>query len=157
MDAFYGLVQITRRRQMLPPQPLSWFENLSATMGDRLQIRLLRQEGTPAAAILTLRHRTTLVYKYGCSDEKFHHFGVIMPLLFWKMISEGKAAGAERIDFGRSDLDRESLIAFKDKFGTTKRVLLYYRYSGGAGVRDAWARSSQVVRNGLPRWSRRQL
>ena len=34
----------------------------------------------------------------------------------------------EKIDFGRSDLEQESLIAFKDKFGTAKRLLHYYRY-----------------------------
>jgi hypothetical protein len=117
-------------------------------MGDRLQIRLARKDETPIAAILTLRHRSTVVYKYGCSDERFHHFGV-MPLLFWRLIEESKALGVERIDFGRSDLDRESLIAFKDKFGTTKRLLTYYRYTSAArrGAEEGSAWSSQAMRH----------
>ncbi len=128
VEAFYRLLRITRKRQALPPQPINWFKNLVAAMGDHLQIRLLRKDEIPVAAILTLRHRATVVYKYGCSDERFHHCGV-MPLLFWKMIEESKAEGAESIDFGRSDFDRPSLIAFKDKFGTSKRLLQYYRYT----------------------------
>ena len=146
VEEFYRLVLTTRRRQKLPPQPRSWFDSLVECMGDRLQIRLVRKDETPMAAILSLRHRSTMVYKYGCSDEKFHHFGV-MPFLFWRLIEESKALGIERIDFGRSDLDRPSLSAFKDKFGTTKRLLTYYRYNGvsrkqGAGA--AW--TAQVMR-----------
>lgn len=146
VDEFYRLVLITRRRQKLPPQPRSWFRNLAACMGDRLQIRLARKDETPIAAILTLRHRSTVVYKYGCSDERFHHFGV-MPLLFWRLIEESKALGVERIDFGRSDLDRESLIAFKDKFGTTKRLLTYYRYTRARGAKAIPTWNSQALRH----------
>lgn len=46
-----------------------------------------------------------------------------MPFLFWRLIEESKASGVERIDFGRSDLANTSLIAFKDKFGTTRKSL----------------------------------
>jgi lipid II:glycine glycyltransferase (peptidoglycan interpeptide bridge formation enzyme) len=77
--------------------------------------------------MLSLRHRSSVIYKYGCSDEKLHNLGGV-PFLFWKLIEESKASGAARIDFGRSDLDQEGLINFKDKFGTRKRLLKYYRY-----------------------------
>ena len=45
-----------------------------------------------------------------------------------KLIEEGKATGANCIDFGRSEMNNEGLVAFKDKFGTIKRTLTYYRY-----------------------------
>jgi len=67
------------------------------------------------------------VYKYGCSDEKFHHLAG-MPFLFWKLIEESKALGAEQIDFGRTDMDNDGLVEFKDRFGTTRQRLTYYRY-----------------------------
>jgi hypothetical protein len=54
-----------------------------------------------------------------------------MPLLCWKLIEESKALGIDKIDFGRSDLDQKGLITFKDKFGTRKSELNYYRYSEG--------------------------
>jgi CelD/BcsL family acetyltransferase involved in cellulose biosynthesis len=127
IETFYNLMLITRRRHHLPPQPKNWFRNLATNMGDALHIRVARKNGAPIAALLTLRHRSTIIYKYGCSDGAFHQLGG-MPFLFWKLIEEGKATGAERIDFGRSEMENEGLVAFKDKFGTTKRILTYYRY-----------------------------
>lgn len=124
---FYQLQLITRRRHRAIPQPKSWFENLVECMGDNLQIRVARKGGNPIAAILTLRHGATVVYKYGCSKQEFHHLGT-MPFLFWRLIEETKNSGGQRIDFGRSDLENQGLITFKEKFGTTRRVLTYYRY-----------------------------
>lgn len=127
IDTFYHLLLITRRRHHLPPQPKSWFRNLMKQMGGAARIRVARKDGAAIAAILTLHHRAKVIYKYGCSDGAFHQLGG-MPFLFWKLIEEGKAAGAELIDFGRSDLENQGLIAFKSKFGATKRTLTYFRY-----------------------------
>jgi hypothetical protein len=128
LDAFYRLLLITRKRLRILPQPRSWFRNLLKCMGDDLEIRVARKDGRPVASILTLKHRRSVVYKYGCSDHRFHRLGG-MPFLFWKLIEDSKAWGAETIDFGRSDLENKGLITFKDKFGTQKRVLTYYRSS----------------------------
>ena len=123
---FYRLLLRTRKRHQLLPQPRAWFHNLAECMGADLQIRLARKKDVAIAAILTLRHKTSVIYKYGCSDERVHNLGA-MPFLFWKLIEESKAAGAGKIDFGRSDLNHESLISFKDKFGGTRKSLNYYR------------------------------
>jgi CelD/BcsL family acetyltransferase involved in cellulose biosynthesis len=127
LDEFYRLVLMTRRRHRLLPQPRAWFKNLIECMGDKIQIRVARKDGTPISAMLTLRHRSCVIYKYGCSDERFHNLGG-MPFLFWRLIEESKASGAEKIDFGRSDLENEGLMTFKDKFGATRKLLTYYRY-----------------------------
>ena len=100
-------------------------------MSESIQIRLARKNGVPIASMITLRHKSTVVYKYGCSDEKFHHLGVV-PFMFWKLIGESKCNGIEEIDFGRSGLDQEGLIKFKNRFGATRRMLTYYRYSKAA-------------------------
>lgn len=128
LDDFYRLLLITRRRHRLPPQPPTWFQNLVACMGPNIEIRLARRDGIPIAAILTLSHRSTVVYKYGCSDERFHQLAG-MPFLFWKLIEESKTSGAEEIDFGRTDLENDGLTEFKDRFGSTRRRLTYVRYS----------------------------
>jgi hypothetical protein len=140
LDEFYRLVLITRRRHRLVPQPRSWFWNLIRSMGDSIRIRVARKNSSPIGAMLTLRHRSTVVYKYGCSDDKFHNLGT-MPFLFWKLIEESKASGVREIDFGRTDLDHEGLITFKDRFGTTRRVLSYYRYPQAEkrGVAASWS------------------
>lgn len=124
---FYRLLLMTRRRHGLLPQPYAWFKNLTECLGDNLQIRLAKKDGAAFAAVLTLRHRNSLIYKYGCSDENRHRLAG-MPFLFWKLIQESKESGIDRIDFGRSDLNQESLVRFKDRFGTNKSLLNYYRY-----------------------------
>jgi hypothetical protein len=136
IDDFYRLLMMTRRRQSLIPQPRSWFRNLVACMYPAADIRLLRLGNVPIASILTLSHRRTVVYKYGCSDETYHHLGG-MPWLFWKLIEESKSAGAEQIDFGRTDLDNAGLIQFKDRLGASRRLLTYLRFPESACGKSA--------------------
>ncbi|HWP84398.1 MAG TPA: GNAT family N-acetyltransferase [Terriglobia bacterium] len=131
---FYRLQLLTRRRHGLPPQPPSWFRRLAECFGADLKIRVAFQERQPAAAILTLRFQNTLVYKYGCSDPKFHHLGA-MHLLLWKAIEEAKQAGLRMFDLGRSDYDNPGLITFKDRWGAARQELTYYRYLHPAGAR----------------------
>ncbi|MGA7792488.1 MAG: GNAT family N-acetyltransferase [Candidatus Acidiferrales bacterium] len=148
IQAFYDLQLITRRRHHLPPQPKSWFQNVAKYMGEAVHIRVARKNGVAIAAILTLRHRSTVIYKYGCSDGAFHQLGG-MPFLFWKVIEESKASGADRLDFGRSEMDNEGLVAFKDKFGTTKRTLTYYRYPGNKEKQVYLHENSRLMRRML--------
>jgi CelD/BcsL family acetyltransferase involved in cellulose biosynthesis len=129
LDDFYRLQMITRRRHLLLPQPRGWFDNLIRCIGPNLTIRVARKKGDPIAALLTLRHRSNIIYKYGCSDKRFHHLSA-MPLLFWKMIEESKADGAQQIDLGRTDLENHGLTVFKDRFGTVRTQLNYFRYPG---------------------------
>lgn len=148
IQTFYHLLLITRRRHQLPPQPIAWFRNLAKSMGDALHIRIARKDGAPIAALLTLRHRARVIYKYGCSDGAFHQLGG-MPFLFWKLIEECKATGAESLDFGRSETDNEGLVTFKDKFGTNKRTLTYYRYPQIRGQKQgagSWGDSALAKR-----------
>jgi CelD/BcsL family acetyltransferase involved in cellulose biosynthesis len=136
LEEFYHLLLITRRRLHALPQPRGWFRNLSAALGADFEIRVARKNGSALASILSLRHRSSVVYKYGASDHALHNLGG-MPFLFWKLIGESKAAGAERIDFGRSDLDNPGLITFKNRFGTSKKSLTYLRATS-APEETAW-------------------
>ena len=58
-------------------------------------------------------------------------------------IYASKAEGAEQIDFGRTDLDNQGLIEFKDRFGTRRTRLTYLRYPESA-------RDESVVASYLP-------
>ena len=128
MAEFYRLLLMTRRRHQLLPQPRTWFRNLVRSGGGQVQIRTARKDGNAIAAMLTLQHGTSVVYKYGCSDGRAHRFGG-MPFLFWRLIEESKASGMTAIDFGRSDLEQQGLITFKDRLGATREPLRYYRHS----------------------------
>jgi len=96
LNDFYGLVLMTRKRLQVLPQPRRWFENLVKCVGDKVEIRLARKNDVPIAAILSLRHRSSVIYKYGCSDKRYHNLGG-MPFLFWNLIEESKASGAEHL------------------------------------------------------------
>lgn len=149
---FYRLLLKTRRRHGLIPQPLKWFKNLVRYVGENLEIRLLRKSGIPIAAMLSLRHASKVVYKYGCSDEVHHHRGG-MPFLFWKLIEESKESGATSIDLGRSDLDNPGLILFKDRLGAAHRTLTYYRYTNPKATKNtsSWKlRSVRAIFANLP-------
>jgi hypothetical protein len=128
LEKFYGLLLRTRRRQGLPPQPMQWFRNLIVCLGDKVKIRVASKDGCAISSILTLTHNKELVYKYGCSDERFNNLGGTQ-LLFWKAIEEAKQGELEEFDLGRSDLANTGLITFKDRWGSARSTLVYYRHS----------------------------
>ncbi len=139
LQKFYELQLITRRRQQLPPQPLSWFRNLASCMGENLKVRIVSKDHKHIASILTIQFRRTLIYKYGSSDKLFSNLGG-MQLLFWKAIQEAKGEGLLEFDLGRSESDNEGLIQFKDRLGATRTTLTYWRHSSlrAARSREPW-------------------
>jgi hypothetical protein len=148
LEKFYALLVVTRRRQNLPPQPLSWFRALISSFGDKLKIRLASKGDLPVASILTITHKNSIVYKYGCSDARFHRFGG-MVFLLWNAIEEAKDRGLEHFDMGRSDSENLGLVAFKERFGAVPLELRYWRYpQRPIGTREAWKK--EVLRRVVP-------
>jgi Acetyltransferase (GNAT) domain len=131
LTQFYSLLLMTRRRHGLPPQPLAWFRNLVACLRDKVGIRIASKDGRPIAGILTLSHKKTLVYKYGCSDAKFRQLGGVQMLL-WKAIEDAKRHQLSEFDMGRSECSNSGLVTFKDRWGTTRTQLAYLQYPRGS-------------------------
>lgn len=147
---FYHLLLLTRRRHKLPPQPIVWFRNLVDCFGDKLTIRVASQDGQPIASILTLSCKKTLIYKYGCSDARFHNLGG-MPFLFWRAIQDGKALGAQEFDLGRSDTDNLGLVAFKEHLGAAGSKLSYMRATRHPSSNPVPAWKLRLVRGAFSR------
>jgi lipid II:glycine glycyltransferase (peptidoglycan interpeptide bridge formation enzyme) len=122
-----------------------WFQNLVDCLGNRLIIRLVSRNNEPVASILTLSHRRALVYKYGCSDERFHSLGGI-PLLFWLAVQEAKESGFLELDLGRSELNNDGLVQFKDHLGAACACLTYYRYPAQSNTSELSSWGSRVAR-----------
>jgi len=149
LDEFYRLLLKTKRRHRLFPQSRAWFQSLLDGLGDQIEIRLAKRDHIAVAAMLILREGSSVIYKYGCSDEKYHQLGG-MPFLFWRLIEESKAAGATAIDLGRSDLDQRGLITFKDRFGTSRKPLHYYRCGDANRSQRANPLKTRVMRQLIP-------
>jgi hypothetical protein len=127
IDKFYRLLVMTRRRHRVPPQPISWFRGLVAAFGNDLQIRVASKNGIAVAAILTLTHKKSVVYKYGCSDLGYSRLGGTA-LLFWRTILESREQGFETLELGRSDTGNAGLVAFKERWGAAERRISYWTY-----------------------------
>jgi len=121
---FYRLVVRTRRRQGIPPQPLSWFRNLIACIGDKAKLRVVSHKGEAVAGILTICHKSTMTYKYACSEPEFHKMGP-MQLLIWKAIQEARLSGLIEFEMGRTDWHNKGLLTFKDRWGCARAPLVY--------------------------------
>jgi lipid II:glycine glycyltransferase (peptidoglycan interpeptide bridge formation enzyme) len=149
LAGFYRLLRMTRRRHGLPPQPIAWFRNLIACLGDAVTIHVADKDGRPVASVLTLSFRKTMVYKYGGSDASRHSLGG-MPFLFWRVIQDACEHGFVELDLGRSDLNQSGLIAFKDHLGAAQSTLTYCRYPGA--LRDVRVSDlvSRVARGIVP-------
>jgi len=126
LKKFYDLLLLTRRRHGLPPQPLVWFRNALACLGNRILIRIASKDGRPVASIVTMQYKNVLVYKYGCSDSRFNNLGG-NALLFWRAIQDAKRDGLVKYDLGRSELDNSGLVTFKENWGAVSVPLEYYR------------------------------
>jgi Acetyltransferase (GNAT) domain len=135
IDSFYTLLVSTRRRHRVPPQPKKWFRILRDCFGGALKIRLATKDGRPIAGMLTIRHKNTLIYKYGASDPRFWNLGGTH-LLYWTSIQEAKKDGLTSFDLGRSDADQPGLATFKRRWGAQESKLIYWRFgrSGKANM-----------------------
>ena len=137
LRAFYHLLLLTRRRHQLPPQPFVWFCNLAACLGPSMKIRIASRKGQPIAGIVTVSHRDTMVYKYGASDAAFHSVGGTH-FLFWKAIQKARAQGCVALDLGRSDLEHEGLLTFKDRWGAARSAVTYWRNPAANPASSPW-------------------
>lgn len=134
LDAFHRLMVQTRRRHSVPPQPKIWFRNLLRSFGNDVKIRLALKDSRPIAGMLTVRHKDTLVYKYGGSDAKFSPMGG-MHLLYWRSMLEAKQSGLRTFDLGRCEVGQDGLLVFKKRWGAIETPLHYIRFTdpGNAG------------------------
>jgi predicted N-acyltransferase len=128
LDSFYELLTMTRRRHHLPPQPKIWFQNLLSCFGDAIKIRISKKHDKALAGMLTVRHKDTMIYKYGGSDLRYHSLGS-MHLLYWASIQDAKSSGLRFFDLGRTDAGQEGLITFKNRWGAKQSLLTYVRYA----------------------------
>ncbi len=127
--SFYALHCRTRRRHGLPPQPLSFFENIARHVLARGHgfVVTVSFQGRSVAAGVFFHHGRQALYKFGASDYAFQH---LRPnnLVMWEAIKSCAAKGFARLHLGRTSLSNEGLRRFKLGFGAQEERIAYYKY-----------------------------
>lgn len=124
VDQFYALLVRTRRRHGYPPPPKRWLVNVAECVPGADYL-MCSYQGKPVAGVVTIRWKDTLYYKYGASDERFHHLGA-MPLVYREMIRRAAEEGVQNVDLGRTELSNRGLAEFKERFGAVPTMVQYW-------------------------------
>lgn len=126
---FYRLLQLTRRRHGLPPQPFSFFQNIQRYVLANKSgfVVSARHGGSPIAGAVFFRFGAHAIYKFGASDDRHQQ---LRPnnLVMWRAIERLIQLGCTTLDFGRTSLHNTGLRRFKLSWGTTERPIRYFRY-----------------------------
>jgi len=126
---FYRLHIDIRKKHGLPPHPFKFFCNMWNELAPRnlLFVPLLEYQGKVVAGAFTLKFKDTFTYEYSATDQEYNHLSANQ-MLIWQVIRIGCSEGAIYFDFGRSSLDNQSLIEFKERWGAKRYALSYYYY-----------------------------
>ncbi len=128
VEAYYRLHCRTRRRHGLPPQPLSFFRNLHASLikqGHGIVV-IASSGGTPVGGAVFLHFGDRAVYKYGASvleERHLHPSNMVM----WEAISWYSFHGYSSLSLGRTACHNAGLLQYKDGWGAERREIHYAR------------------------------
>jgi len=143
LTMFYDLLVMTRRKHLVPPQPIAWFRNLLDCLGPNCRVGVALRDRLPIASVMTLSFRSTDYYKYGCSDSAYTTLGGTHFLL-WEAIRSAKERGALGFDMGRTDQHNEGLAVFKERYGAQRSELTYMRHPARTIVQNPGMNNSGI-------------
>jgi len=113
----------------LPVHPYEFLYNLWKTFAPsgRLRLRLCEHKGIVIAGILLFCYKNRVSAEGMAWDEKC---GGLSPghFLFWNAILEARGEGFDVFDFGRTSSVNQSLMDFKNRWGTTVVNLSQHYY-----------------------------
>jgi hypothetical protein len=129
MRDFYKLMCMTRKRHGLPPQPWYFFEAVcrKALQTNYGNLFMGYHAGKPVAGAVFLHFRKSVLYKFGASDDRFHHLRANNHVM-WTAIQHYFQSGRAMIDFGRTEFGHRGLRQYKRGWGAQEMPLYYYRY-----------------------------
>jgi CelD/BcsL family acetyltransferase involved in cellulose biosynthesis len=147
---FYSVFVMTRRRHGLPPPPFKWLCNLIDCLGENIEVRLTSKGDRTTAGMITIKNKRSIVYKYGGSDARFSNLGGTA-MLFWRTILDAKSLGLTELDLGRCDTENQGLVTYKDRWGSAKSSLSYWRMPSTPTFPNGWKlRAAKRVFASLP-------
>jgi lipid II:glycine glycyltransferase (peptidoglycan interpeptide bridge formation enzyme) len=84
-------------------------------------------QGRPIAGAVFFLYRSQGLFKFGASDRSVLHLRA-NNLVMWEAISWLSRNGFDGLHFGRTDIENAGLSQFKRGWGTTEKIMQYYRY-----------------------------
>jgi len=129
---YYRLHCLTRRRHGLPPQPRRFFRKVHEQLiacGFGFTA-LARYRGATVAGLVCLGFGGNALYKYGASDEAFQHLRG-NNILLWETMKRCAQEGYRSLSLGRTEVENEGLVVFKNGWGGRVSQMHYYRYDLG--------------------------
>ena len=100
INEFLRLVNVTACRNRIVCHPENYYRKMIEIIpGDILKLYVAEYQGRVIAANLVIFYGDTCTYLHGASDDEYRN--VMAPyMLQWKQITDAKAAGCIRYDFG---------------------------------------------------------
>ena len=126
---FYRLLELTRQRHGVPPQPWRFFVALHRHTISRGEgtVFLAKFRGQPIAGAVFLHTNDQATYKYGASDAMYQHLRA-NNFVMWSAIQDYAHRGFTSMDFGRTSLRNEGLRRFKLGWGAIETQISYFKY-----------------------------
>jgi hypothetical protein len=128
VQEFHGLLRQTRKRHGVPPQPFHFFADIHRHVLAQNQgwVVLARHQGVPVAGAVYFHFGSSVVYKYGASNEAGQQLRA-NNLVMWQAIKRYAEDGFATFNFGRTATDNEGLRRFKLSWGATEHPIDYVR------------------------------
>lgn len=131
LKAFYSLFSDLRQRLGLPILPYKFFKSIFTNLikDDRILIPMVKHEDIVVAAGFILKFKDTFYIEYTASDNSRLSLYPNQKL-YWEIIKIAINEGAKFVDFGRVEINHNSLITFKERWNAKRRKLRYWRVGG---------------------------
>ena len=145
LKAFYTLYTNLRKRLGLPILPYKFFNSVFTNLikDDRILIPVVKHEDLIVAAGFILKFKDTFYLEYTASDySKLDLYP--NHKLFWEIIKIAIKNKAKFVDFGRTEVNNNSLVSFKDKWNTNRRQLKYWRIGSKQETKSLDGKSKSV-------------
>ena len=125
LDAFYAVFSVNMRDLGTPVYPKRFFEAVLRASGPAAHLHVVRHQGQPVAASMTIAHANRVEVPWASSLRTARTMNPNM-LLYWHMLREVIARGGRVFDFGRST-PGEGTFLFKKQW-KAEPVPLHWEY-----------------------------
>jgi serine/alanine adding enzyme len=126
LEAFYAVFSVNMRDLGTPVYPRRFFDAVLRASGDAARLHVVRHDGQPVAASMTIAHHDRVEVPWASSLRSARQMNPNM-LLYWHMLREVIAGGGRVFDFGRST-PGEGTYLFKKQW-KAEPVPLHWEYA----------------------------